>query len=76
MIKITFFFFLVSYKLKLPNDLPPSHRGKTIRFNYYLVIGTQRAGNINQPRVNGIQPQGQIVQLRFRILNHVSGILI
>ncbi|CAO3611927.1 unnamed protein product [Cunninghamella blakesleeana] len=61
-----------SYKLKLPNDLPPSHRGKTIRFNYYLVIGTQRAGNINQPRVNGIQPQGQIVQLRFRILNHVS----
>ncbi|CAO3642582.1 unnamed protein product [Cunninghamella echinulata] len=61
-----------SYKLKLPNDLPPSHRGKSIRFNYYLVVGTQRAGNINQPRSNGIQPQGQIVQLRFRILNHVS----
>ncbi|SAM02517.1 hypothetical protein [Absidia glauca] len=56
-----------TYKLRLPNDLPPSHRGKSIRFNYYLVVGTQRAG-----RANGMQQQGQVFQLRFRVLNHVS----
>ncbi|KAI8341173.1 Rgp1-domain-containing protein [Chlamydoabsidia padenii] len=61
-----------SYKLKLPNDLPPSHRGKSIRFNYYLVVGTQRAGNGSTGRSNGTQQQGQVVQLRFRVLNHVS----
>ncbi|CAO3600805.1 unnamed protein product [Absidia cylindrospora] len=63
-----------SYKLKLPNDLPPSHRGKCIRFNYYLVVGTQRggSGNVSTGRHSGTQQQGHIVQLRFRVLNHVS----
>ncbi|KAI8391357.1 Rgp1-domain-containing protein [Radiomyces spectabilis] len=55
-----------SYKLKLPNDIPPTHRGKSIRFNYYLIIGTQRSNA--RP---GMQPQGQVVQIRFRVLNHV-----
>ncbi|KAI8372577.1 Rgp1-domain-containing protein [Choanephora cucurbitarum] len=51
-----------SYKIQLPNDIPPSHRGKTIRFNYYLVVGTQSTK----------QQQGQVVQIRFRVLNHVA----
>ncbi|KAI9274409.1 Rgp1-domain-containing protein [Phascolomyces articulosus] len=55
-----------SYKLKLPNDIPPSHRGKAIRFTYSLVVGTQRS---NSSPANG---QGQIVQIPFRVLNHVS----
>ncbi|RCH84109.1 hypothetical protein CU098_005804, partial [Rhizopus stolonifer] len=50
-----------SYKIQLPHDIPPSHRGKAIRFNYYLVVGTQ---STKQP--------GQVVQIRFRVLNHVS----
>ncbi|KAI8344340.1 Rgp1-domain-containing protein [Chlamydoabsidia padenii] len=63
-----------SYKIKLPNDLPPSHRGKSIRFNYYLVVGTQRGGSTSTVARNGgiQQQQGQVVQLRFRVLNHVS----
>lgn len=64
------FLFLVSYKLKLPNDIPPSHRGKAIRFTYSLVVGTQRA---NTTPSGG---QGQVVQIPFRVLNHVSGKLI
>ncbi|KAG0177133.1 hypothetical protein DFQ29_005196 [Apophysomyces sp. BC1021] len=56
-----------SYKLKLPNDIPPSHRGKAIRFNYYLVVGTQRSSSIPSGS------QGHIVQIPFRVLNHVSG---
>ncbi|KAJ8652306.1 hypothetical protein O0I10_012079 [Lichtheimia ornata] len=55
-----------SYKLKLPNDIPPSHRGKAIRFTYSLVVGTQRA---NTTPSGG---QGQVVQIPFRVLNHVS----
>ncbi|KAI8145789.1 Rgp1-domain-containing protein [Fennellomyces sp. T-0311] len=55
-----------SYKLKLPNDIPPSHRGKAIRFTYSLVVGTQRS---NSSPSNG---QGQVVQIPFRVLNHVS----
>lgn len=62
--------FIVSYKLKLPNDIPPSHRGKAIRFTYSLVVGTQRA---NTTPSSG---QGQVVQIPFRVLNHVSGKLI
>lgn len=62
--------FVVSYKIRLPNDIPPSHRGKAIRFNYYLVVGTQRAPSIiKQP---SLPTQGQVVQIRFRVLNHVS----
>ncbi|KAI7897201.1 reduced growth phenotype protein 1 [Mucor mucedo] len=59
-----------SYKIQLPNDIPPSHRGKAIRFNYYLMVGTQRAPSmIKQP---SLPTQGQVVQIRFRVLNHVS----
>ncbi|KAI9019984.1 Rgp1-domain-containing protein [Phycomyces nitens] len=54
-----------SYKHKLPNDIPPSHRGKAIRFNYYLVVGTQRLNSLTPGQV-------QVVQIPFRVLNHVS----
>lgn len=59
-----------TYKIQLPNDIPPSHRGKAIRFNYYLVVGTQRStpSSVKQPMQGG----GQVVQIRFRVLNHVS----
>lgn len=64
-------FFVVTYKIQLPNDIPPSHRGKAIRFNYYLVVGTQRS----TPSSSTVKQQGgggQVVQIRFRVLNHVS----
>lgn len=52
------------YEVTLPTDLPPTHRGKTIRINYNLIIGTQR-GAVNH--------QSHVVQLPFRVFNHVSG---
>lgn len=51
------------YQLKLPNDIPPSHRGKAIKFTYNLIIGTHRAGSSQQSR---------IIQLPFRVFNHVA----
>lgn len=39
-----------------------------MRFNYYLVIGSQRSSCSKT-----FGAQGQVVQIPFRVLNHVSG---
>jgi hypothetical protein len=54
---------LDTYQIELPEDLPPSYRGKTIRFAYHLVIGVQR-GSVHTPAKN--------VQLPFRLYNTIS----
>jgi hypothetical protein len=66
------FIYTVSYKITLPTDLPPSHRGKTIRFNYYLVIAVQKPPSVQAGKPT-LPPQSQLVHIRFRVLNHVSG---
>ncbi|GJJ73751.1 RAB6A-GEF complex partner protein 2 [Entomortierella parvispora] len=52
-----------TYQIELPADLPPSHRGKTIRFSYNLVLGVQR-GSVHTP--------AKSVQLPFRLYNNIS----
>ncbi|KAI8598204.1 Rgp1-domain-containing protein [Dissophora ornata] len=52
-----------TYQIELPEDLPPSHRGKTIRFAYNLVLGVQR-GSVHTP--------AKSVQLPFRLYNNIS----
>ncbi|KAI1315234.1 hypothetical protein EDD11_001066 [Mortierella claussenii] len=52
-----------TYQIELPADLPPSHRGKTIRFAYNLVLGVQR-GSVHTP--------AKSVQLPFRLYNNIS----
>ncbi|KAF9915046.1 hypothetical protein BX616_007011 [Lobosporangium transversale] len=52
-----------SYQIELPEDLPPSHRGKTIRFAYNLILGVQR-GSVHIP--------AKSVQLPFRLYNNIS----
>ncbi|KAF9088580.1 hypothetical protein BGX23_007243 [Mortierella sp. AD031] len=52
-----------TYQIELPTDLPPSHRGKTIRFAYNLVLGVQR-GSVHTP--------AKSVQLPFRLYNNIS----
>ncbi|KAF9127805.1 hypothetical protein BGW39_005624 [Mortierella sp. 14UC] len=52
-----------TYQIELPSDLPPSHRGKTIRFAYNLVLGVQR-GSVHTP--------AKSVQLPFRLYNNIS----
>ncbi|KAJ2962092.1 hypothetical protein NQZ79_g2811 [Umbelopsis isabellina] len=60
------------YKLTLPKDIPPSHKGRCIRFNYHLVIGTQRSSSNNSSSTNTGMGRGHVVHLPFRVLNHVS----
>ncbi|KAI9011338.1 Rgp1-domain-containing protein [Gaertneriomyces semiglobifer] len=52
------------YEITLPTSLPPSHRGKAVRFSYKLIIGVQRGG---------IAHRSQVIQLPFRVFSHVRG---
>lgn len=52
------------FSFPLPKALPPSHRGKAIKVNYVLKIGTQRAGK-------GVQ-QPKVVEIPFRVFPHVE----
>lgn len=61
-----------SYKFDLPKNIPPSYRGKSIKFNYYLVIGSQRSAC---SAAKSVGAQEHVVQIPFRVFNHVSGIV-
>ncbi|KAJ3217670.1 hypothetical protein HDU67_007493 [Dinochytrium kinnereticum] len=52
------------YELKLPSELPPTHRGKIIRFSYKLIVGIQRSGT---------SKRSQVIQLPFRLFGKVEG---
>uniref|UniRef100_A0A060T9T0 ARAD1D21274p n=1 Tax=Blastobotrys adeninivorans TaxID=409370 RepID=A0A060T9T0_BLAAD len=54
-----------SYSLKLPQSLPPSSRGKAIKIQYDLVIGTQMLDARGKP-------QHRVVHAPFRVFPHVS----
>ena len=56
-----------TYSFTLPRGLPPSHKGKSIKISYQLVLGTQRA---NTP--NG-QQFVRHVNVPFRVLGSVNG---
>ncbi|KAK2593357.1 Golgi membrane exchange factor (Ric1p-Rgp1p) subunit [Conoideocrella luteorostrata] len=53
------------YTFCLPKGLPPSHKGKTIKISYSLVIGTQRAGGAKEQQVRSIE-------IPFRVLGSVN----
>ncbi|KAI1004565.1 hypothetical protein K3495_g3646 [Podosphaera aphanis] len=53
------------YSFKVPHGLPPSHRGKAIKINYKLVIGTQRPGAAQKQQVKA-------VEIPFRVLGSVG----
>lgn len=54
------------YSFKLPRGLPPTHKGKAVKFSYSLVIGTQRAGGVKEQQVRS-------VEVPFRVLGGVNG---
>ncbi|KAJ3171320.1 hypothetical protein HK101_011265 [Irineochytrium annulatum] len=53
------------YSIDLPPSLPPTHRGKIIRFSYKLVVGIQRGGDPAR--------RSQVIQLPFRLFGRVEG---
>ena len=55
------------YKYRLPRGLPPTHKGRVIKINYNLVVGSQRAGMIAH-KLNT-----QHIDVPFRVLPGVNG---
>lgn len=57
--------------MQIPNDLPPSFRGKSISFNYVFKIGTNRCP---RPGSAGDDLEyNKIVKVPVRVYNNVSG---
>ncbi len=53
------------YSFRLPKGLPPSHKGRTMKIVYSLVIGTQRPGGVKEQQVKS-------VEIPFRVLGSVN----
>lgn len=56
-----------TYRQRLPNNLPPTHKGRAMKISYNLTIGTQRAVK------NTIQHHIRTVNIPFRVLTGVNG---
>lgn len=55
------------FRHPIPQGSPPSYRGKAIKIQYNLVVGTQRAGKI------GHQNQVKRTEIPFRVLPGING---
>ena len=52
-----------TYDILLPAQLPPSYRGKVVRFSYKLVIGVQKT----------VMGDTQIITVPFRVFSRTNG---
>lgn len=56
-----------TYRQRLPDSLPPTHKGRAMKISYNLTIGTQRAVK------STIQHHIRTVNIPFRVLTGVNG---
>ncbi|GAA6046285.1 hypothetical protein NBRC10513_002275 [Rhodotorula toruloides] len=73
-----------TFSIRIPADLPPSFRGKAIKFNYYLVVGSNRIslGPISLkhatddvrpvPKAQGKPSVSRVMRVPIRVYNHVG----
>lgn len=55
-----------TYKFTIPRGLPPTHKGRSMKVMYNLIIGTQRASS-------GKDQQVRHVDVPFRVFGSVNG---
>ncbi|KAI9509863.1 Rgp1-domain-containing protein [Russula earlei] len=55
-----------TYTVKLPSDLPPTYKGRTLRFSYQLSVGACRA------TAGSLSSRSRVMKVPIRIYNHVS----
>ncbi|GAA5833767.1 hypothetical protein JCM3766R1_000093 [Sporobolomyces carnicolor] len=63
-----------SFSIRLPADLPPSFRGKAIKFNYQLVVGSNRVSmtSANPNMTTRMGSVSRVMRVPLRIYNHVG----
>ncbi|KAG0697033.1 Rgp1-domain-containing protein [Suillus ampliporus] len=60
-----------TYTLPLPSSLPPTFRGRMVRFSYELVVGTCRRGDSGGVTTTGITVS-RVMKVPIRVYNWVS----
>ncbi|KAM0790676.1 hypothetical protein ACM66B_004535 [Microbotryomycetes sp. NB124-2] len=66
-----------TFSIRIPADLPPSFRGRAIKFNYNLVVGTSRTrlGTVMNPsaaRGAARDATSRVMRVPIRVYNHVG----
>ncbi|KAI6153006.1 Rgp1-domain-containing protein [Pisolithus tinctorius] len=66
-----------TYSLMLPANLPPTFRGRSLKFSYELVIGTCRASTSAMRSSCSLGPTGansvsRVMKVPIRVYNHVA----
>ncbi|ORY75976.1 Rgp1-domain-containing protein [Leucosporidium creatinivorum] len=66
-----------TFSIRVPADLPPSFRGKAIKFSYHLVVGTSRSklGAVNSPLAAlgaARDATSRVMRVPVRVYNHVG----
>jgi hypothetical protein len=70
-------FSVDTYSITLPDNLPPTYKGRSLKFSYELVVGTCRAANTLPPS-SALGPTGansisRVMKVPIRVYNHVAG---
>lgn len=58
--------FPVRYRVTLPSELPPTFRGRALRFSYQFIVGTCRGGS-------HMENQTRLLKVPLRVYNHIPG---
>ena len=63
---------LDTYSILLPENLPPTFKGRSLRFSYELIVGTCRAtsGGTGSTSANSVS---RVMEVPVRVYNHISG---
>lgn len=66
-----------TYSLMLPANLPPTFRGRSLKFSYELIIGTCRASTSVMRSSSSLGPTGansvsRVMKVPIRVYNHVA----
>ena len=65
---------LDTYTIKLPDNLPPTFKGKSLKFSYELVVGTCRAGPAGGSGGVSANSISRVMKVPIRLYNHISGV--
>ncbi|KAF9475530.1 Rgp1-domain-containing protein [Pholiota conissans] len=62
-----------TYTIKLPENLPPTFKGRSLKFSYELVVGTCRAGpTVGSGGNVGSNSISRVMKVPIRVYNHVT----
>ena len=62
--------FLDTYLISLPQNLPPTFKGRALKFSYQFNVGVCRASS-SHPQAGS--STSRVMKIPIRIYNHTSG---